>query len=165
MPVSASVMVTSQIQSTGDVHELELLILWRGTAGWWAMPSSPSSGPESSSRVSGSGVWSHRFSQGGQTFDISGDHSARTANILGRTFDLTRGNAILIDGVDSPEGPRIAGTLVVDPQLPNGADPNQILMKLGRVKELREYLRCDTPLPNPALQARLASLCALVLSQ
>jgi hypothetical protein len=59
----------------------------------------------------------------------------------------------------------VVGTLAVDPRLPNGGDPNQILMLLGRVKELREYLRCETPLPNPALQVRLASMCALVLLQ
>ena len=76
-----------------------------------------------------------------------------------------RNNAILIDGVDSSEGPQIVGTLLIDRQLPNGSDPNQILTALGRVKELREYLRCETPLPNPAMQARLASMCALVLKQ
>ena len=161
MPTSASVMVTSRTRSVGDVHELELLILWRGTPGWWATGSSSSSGGGGS----GGGAWSDRFSQGGQTFEISGDNNARTADILGRTFDLTKGNAILIDGVNSPAGPRVVGTLAVDPRLPNGGDPNQILMLLGRVKELRDYLRCDTPLPDRAMQARQASICALVLSQ
>jgi hypothetical protein len=165
MPTSASVLVTYRTRSVGDVHELELLVLWRGTPGWWATNSSGSSGGGSSS--SSRGPWSHRFSGGGQTFEISGDTSARTADILGKTIDLTKGNAVLIDGVDSPNGPQIVGTLVVDPQLPNGAVPNQIPMLLGRVKELREYLRCEAPLPlsNPALQARFASICALALSQ
>src|SRR5262245_23951185 len=161
MPTSASVMGTSLTRSVGDVHELELLVLWRGTPGWWATGSSGSSGGVNSSR----GAWSQRFSQGGQDFEIRGDSNAHTADILGRTFDLTKGNAILLDEVDSPGGPRIVGTVAVDPRLPNGTDPNQILMLLGRVKELRDYLRCDTPLPNPAMQARVASLCALVLSQ
>lgn len=57
------------------------------------------------------------------------------------------------------------GTLAIDSRLPNGGDPSQILMLLGRVKELREYLRCKVPLPHSAMQERLASLCALVLSQ
>jgi hypothetical protein len=162
MPTSASVMVTSQTRYVGDTHELELLVLWRGTPGWWATGSSSSSG---GGGAIGGGGWSHRFSQGGHTFEISGDSNAHTVDILGRTFDLTKGNAILIDGVDSPEGPRVVGTLMVDPLLPDGGDPNQILMLLGRVKELREYLRCDAPLPNPAMQARLASLCALVLAR
>ena len=154
-------MVTYQTLSVGEVHELELLVLWRGTPGWFAAGDSGSSGGGGSSR----GTWSHRFSEGGHTFEISGDSSARTADILGRTFDLTKGNAILIDGVDAPEGPRIVGTLLVDTRLPDGTGPNRILPLLGRSKELREYLRCDAPLPNPAMQARLAPICALILSQ
>ena len=161
MPTSASVMVTSRTRSVGDGQELELLILWRGTPGWWANGGKSSSG----GRSGGRGTWSHRFSDGGYAFEISGDTDARTADILGKTYDLTKGNAILIDGVDSPGGPRVVGTLALDPRLPNGGDPKQILRLLGRVKELREYLRCETPLPNPAPQARLAPLCALLLSQ
>jgi hypothetical protein len=162
MPTSASAMVTFRTRSIGDVQELELLILWRGTPGWWTTGSAGGSG---SSGGGSGGAWSHRFSQGGRTFEISGNSNVHTADILGKTFDLTKGNAILIDGVDSSEGPRVVGTVAVDPRLPNGGDPNQILMLLGRVKELREHLRCEAPLADPALQARLVSMCALVLKQ
>jgi hypothetical protein len=139
---------------------LELLVVWRGTPGWFAK------GGKSGSQGSGSGsTWSHRFSDGGYSFELSGNTNARTADVLGKTYDLTKSNAILIDGVDSPDGPRIAGTLMFDPRLPNGSDPNQRLMLIGRSKELRDYLRCDTVLPDPSMQARLAPLCALILSQ
>lgn len=161
MVTSASVMVTSRTRSVGDVQELELLVLWRGMPGWFANGDRSSSGGGGGGR----GNWTHRFSEGGYAFEVGGNTDAHTADILGKTYDLTKGNAILIDGVDSPGGPTVVGTLMVDPRLPNGGDPNQILMLLGRVKELREYLRCETTLPNPALQARLASMCALVLLQ
>lgn len=134
MPTSASVMVTYQTRSVGDVHELELLVLWRGTPGWFARGGSGSSGGGGS----GGGAWSQRFTEGGYSFEITGDSNARTANILGKTIDLSKGNAVLIDGVDAPEGPQIVGTLLVDTRLPDGAGPNRILPLLGRSKDLRE---------------------------
>ena len=162
MQVSASVMVTFVTRRVSDTHALEVLVLWRGTPGW-SQPTG-SSGSSSSGGSSG-GSWSERYSRGSFSFEISGDARTRTANILGRTLDLTKGNAILVEGADSPNGPQIARTLVVDTPLPNGANLNEILKVLGQVKELREYLRCGIPLPDPALQARIASMCALVLAQ
>lgn len=155
-------MVTYKTRSVSDTDNVELLILWRGTPGWFA---NGTSGSSSSGRSSGGGAWSDRFSEGGFSFEISGDTRARTANVLGRTLDLTKDNAILVEGAGSPKGPQIVRTLMVEAPLPNGANPNEILKVLGQVKELRDYLRCDIPLPDPALQARLAPMCALVLAQ
>lgn len=163
MATSASVMVTYRTRFIRDVEELELLILWRGTPGWFAKGSGGSSRGSSGPSP---GTWSNRYSEGGYTFEINGNTTARTAGILGRTYDLTNANTVLIDGVDSPEGARVVRTLMVDGRIPSGTGgPTQILTVLGRSKELREFLRCDTRLPNQALQERLAPICARILAQ
>jgi hypothetical protein len=88
MPTSASVMVTYWTRSIAEMHELELPVLWRGTPGWFLSGSGESSGGGRSGR----GRWSERFSRGGHEFEIDGDSSARTADVLGKTFDLTKGD-------------------------------------------------------------------------
>jgi hypothetical protein len=161
MPVSASVMVTFRTLRVNDARTVELLILWRGTPGWFT--ANGSSGSSSSGNSTGGGGWSERYARGSFSFEINGNSSTRTANVLGRTLDLTKENVVLVEGADSAKGPQIVRTLVVDAPLPDG-NPNEILKVLGRVQELRDYLRCETPLPDASLQARLAPMCALVLA-
>lgn len=162
MPVSAAVMVTGKPRNTDAGDVLELLVLWRGTPGWFAKGGRSGSSGGSSERG-----WRHRFADGGYEFEITGDSAGGAAAILGRTIDLKEANVVFVDGVDSQTGPVIVGTLMIDGKLDGGPEqgPNRILRLLGRVPPLREYLRCETSLPNPAMQARLAPMCALVLAQ
>ena len=149
LPISPSVVLTVRARSPNDLNELELLVFWRGSPGWFStgvLPEPPLPTISGNSPNRG-GVWSQWVSGGAHMFQIRGDATAHTAEILRGTFNLTEGNAILIDGVDSPEGPRVVGTLLVDTRLSSPVQ-NSVLAILRSSPELAEYLRCDRPLPQ-----------------
>ena len=158
--VSASAMVTYATQWTGSEEEaaLMMIIVWRGTPGWVAR------GDGSGSQGSSSGsIWNHRVFQSGLELEVSADFARRTATVQGHAIDLTAANTVLIDDVDTPGGPRLDRTLLIDANLGDDRGPAQILPVLGRSEEVRNYLRCDVPLQNRALQARLGVLCERIL--
>jgi hypothetical protein len=158
MPTSAVVMTTFVTRVTPSGDALELIILWRGTPGWFTGGRSSSS----SGGTSNDG-WRHRFSQGDLEFEAALDFKTRIANVQGQIIKLGSANVILVDGVDSPKGARVAGTLTVDARLGDGDGPLRILPVLARSKEIRDYLRCDTALSEERLQERLAPVCARIL--
>lgn len=162
MPTSASVMTTYLIRNPGANETLELLILWRGSPGWFAK------GGGSGSSGGGSGnTWRHSFRDGGHEFDVSYDFASRIATVQGQDVRLRDANVILVDRADSSEGIQIVGTIKVDGTLEDAGgnrSPVRVLRVMGRSKEIRDFLRCDTPLPDPRMQASLASLCAPVMA-
>ena len=157
-PTSAAVMTTFVTRVTPSGDALELIILWRGTPGWFT-------GGRLSSSSGGTSKdgWRNRFSQGGLEFEAALDFKTRIANVQGQIIKLGGANVILVDGVDSPKGARVAGTLTVDGRLGDGDGPFRILPVLARSKEIRDYLRCDTALAEERLQERLAPVCARIL--
>jgi len=159
MPLSASVMGTFLIRNIGAGDALELLVLWRGTPGWFTK------GGRSGNSGGGNGtVWQHRFYQGDFEFELTADLTKRTLTLLGQTVDLKTGNIILVDDVVAPGGGRIVRTFTVNARLDEAPTPARILPVLGRSQPLRDYLRCEAALPDPKYQAALAPLCARILA-
>lgn len=163
MPTSASVMTTFLISKGGSTETLELIVLWRGTPGWFATQSSSGSGGRVGSGTGG-GVWRERIQRGEHELEVSFTFATRTAIVQGKEVSLRDANAILVDRVDSPAGPRVVGTLKVDARLGSEPGPAAILPVLGRSREILEYLRCDVPLPDARMQERLAPICQRILS-
>ena len=67
---------------------------------------------------------------------------------------------MLVDLVDSANGPVIAGYRWVDPAPPDppaAVDPIASVVK--RTPELFDYLRCDVSLPDPVLNAYMPIIC------
>jgi hypothetical protein len=155
---SAAVMTTYATRRLPSGEALELVILWRGTPGWFTRGRASSS----SGGVTKDG-WRHRFSQGGLEFEAALDFKTRNASIQGEIIKLGGANVILVDSVDSLRGARVAGTLTVDARLGEGSGYLRILPVLARSKEIRGYLRCDTELADERLQQRLAPVCASIL--
>ena len=155
---SAAVMTTYATRQLRSGEVLELLILWRGTPGWFTRGGLASS----SGGLSGDN-WRHRFSQGGLEFEAALDLKTRIASVQGQLVKLGKANVILVDDVDSPRGTRVAGTLTVDASLGKESGPLRIFPVLARSKEIRDFLRCDTELPQERLQERLAPVCARIL--
>jgi hypothetical protein len=158
MAVSASVMASYFVRHAGAGDALELVVLWRGTPGWFA-----TGGPSGSSGGGGGTIWRHRFRDGGHEFEIVHDVATRTAIVAGITVKLGEANVVFVDEVDSPGGPRVGGTLTVNAQLGEERGPGRVLPVLGQSQEIREYLRCGTPLPDPKWQPFLAPVCARIL--
>lgn len=95
------------------VHALDLLVVWKGSEGWH------SRGSSGSGSGGGTGKWFEFTARyGGFELKAKLDSIERIAEIQGRRLVLRGANVILVDGVDSPHGLRIAGTARVDPDVP-----------------------------------------------
>ena len=70
------------------------------------------------------------------------DFDAGTVATGGVTVPLEHVNAILIDQVGDVRG---MSRTWIEPRLPMGVDVNLVLAQ--RSRELREFLRCDVPMP------------------
>jgi hypothetical protein len=140
------------------------MILWRGAPGWYAK------GERSgSSGGGGKGAWHHRFYQAGLEFEMSLDFASRIAVVQGKEVPLHDANIILVDHVDSPNGPQVVGVIKVDGTIAEDVGfyrgPYRIIPALGRSKQVRDFLRCDTALPDPRMQERIAPICLAIMSQ
>jgi hypothetical protein len=135
---------------------MDLLVLWRGSLGW-------ALGELSSGASGGGGSGSRRgmtVRYGGRSLYAALDAAGvggRTAQIEDETIVLGDHNVVLVDGVDSASGPRVAKTLRVDATL---TEPQRIDLVIARSPELVAYLRCDLKLPDPKQQAMMDVICA-----
>lgn len=159
--VSSSVIATwvSHPGETGR-STLDLLILWRGTPGWFM---GGSGGIGGGSGSYGTATTFHEVWAGGHKLEFTIDPDARNLKILGESFSLADVNVLLIDQADSAAGPRIVRTLWVDPEYP--AEPFRIELVIRRSSELLEFLRCDAQLRDALQQAMMAFICAQVRGQ
>lgn len=141
-PLSASVLGTLISRQAG---EIELLILWRGSPGWFTGPAR--------ARGSGGDVYTASLQYGSVALDVSYDRINRFVRIRGTDVSLPTGtNVILVDGVGNndlkistvssdltyPEAAPVGGP----PKGPSDAD---IAAILSRSSAIVSFLQCDTP--------------------
>ena len=153
---------------------LVLLVLWRGSPGWFTR------GSGSGSSGGGNCLLYHSTIRNGDLqLQIEFDSQTRLATISKAPFDSQTGratiqtkqielreqNVVLVDGVDEARAPQVAGTLRVDPTLPSGRQPLNIGELLRQSQELLSFLRCDTRMPDPLMQRMSEVVCASMLGQ
>ena len=137
---------------TGAVY-LDLLVVWRGSAGWML---NLTSGASSGGGMSDSrrGMTLH---YGDRSFYAALNTIPRTVEIDDRTLPLNDDNVVLVDDVDAPSGLHVVKTLRVDSKL---SDAHRVDEAIARSPELVSYLRCDLKLSDPRFQAAMNILCA-----
>ena len=186
-PVSPSVMAT--VMTAGNEPgkgELELLVLWRGSPGWfWRADGSGGGGSSSGSGGmlgrTGSEVRTEWLSQGGVNLNLRFEPGSRRLWILDQPVTLNDANVVLVDGVDAPTGLRVVATVRIEPGYdaatdqplgllaarPSGAPPPQGVPPqtfIRRSPELVAFLQCDVKAPDrsPMEQKALDTWCAWV---
>jgi hypothetical protein len=88
------------------------------------------------------------------------DYDKRIVKILNQEISLKETNVVLVDFVDSTNGPTIVGYRWVDPAPPEQPSPvDPIAAVVKRTPELFEYLRCDLSLPYPLTRAMMPIIC------
>ncbi len=147
--ISSTVVAAYCGHHAGDDEVLDVLIAWRGQPGWFQRRGGRTG-------VGGTG----RFGAGTQghvsqyaTYDdvtiaFDADFDAGTVSIGDVTVPLKGVNTILIDQVERSGARRMTTTTWIDPRLPLGVDANLALAV--RSRELRQFLRCDVPMPAPS---------------
>lgn len=148
--VSATVVATSCTHVERETHMLDVLILWRGRAGWFQAAGGAGAGSGGSSTQSrgSKGQVARYMRYGDVTVAFSADFDAHTVTIDDSAIRLDAINTVLVDGVDTPGRRIIIGTTRVDPVLPLAADTNLALAQ--RSRDVRDYLQCQVPMPRPA---------------
>jgi hypothetical protein len=136
--------------------ELVLLVLWRGTPGWFAA-SGRGLGSGGSTSGSGADRESISVSAAGLSWTIDVDYASGTARLLDRDISLSDVNVVLVDEVDSADGALVAGTLWIEPSLGQATDPLPTIV--GRSPRLAEFLQCDAGLSDPTLRLMLPAIC------
>jgi hypothetical protein len=87
------------------------------------------------------------------------DVTRRHARVGPHEIDLGDANVVLVDGVDEEGGFRLAGLLRVDPAFLSSPDLAPVL---SRSAEVVEFLRCETTLEDPSIDAMLHATCARI---
>lgn len=160
----------SALREEGPVPgTLELLVLWRGTPGWFLRPGGgslsfedtteyPRPGRDASRPEQAEGAPTGRrlgstvtIRQGSVLLELRFDRENATVYVQEHPVRLNGNNVVLVDDVDGPAGPQVAGTLHIDPGfIVGGSDEppfDGFEVLLQRSEELLGFLRCDVPLP------------------
>jgi hypothetical protein len=167
-PVSPSVMATSMCVTNLDGQgALELLVLWRGSPAWyWRDRGKGGGGSSMSGGMRGpdaAEVRTEWITQGGVNLHLRFEPASRRLWILDQEVPLNDANVVLVDGVDDAGGPRVVGSVRIEPAFDSATDlppgmptgppgtraqgvPPQTFIR--RSPELVEFLRCDVKAPN-----------------
>ncbi|HEY4229712.1 MAG TPA: hypothetical protein VGO79_06050 [Thermoanaerobaculia bacterium] len=162
MAVSPAVVATWFATHAGDApSELQLLVLWRGAPGWLVKPEKEGSSKSQagSSHASGGRAperATQRLEMAGVVLEVELDIAKRHARVGPHEIELGESNVVLIDGVDEEAGFRLAGLLRVDPAFPSSPDLAPVL---ARSAEVVAFLRCETSLEDPAMDALIHATC------
>jgi len=161
--VSPSVVATWIVRKEAHgTSQLELLVLWRGTPGWFMRAgteeSSNGDSIQSTEDDRGGGTVVEQLSYGGLRLELEFDRGKRTARVQNHDVGLESANVILVDEVDAVDGPQIAGSLHVDPSLTS--EPAEVEAIVRRSPEIYEFLRCDASVPDANTQEVIETLCA-----
>jgi hypothetical protein len=164
LPVSPSVMATIMCMLTPDGRgELELLVLWRGSLGWFMRGGggSSSGGSAGGSGTKGALVRTASIFQGGVNLRIRLEPQSGMLQIQDRDVPLNGDNVVLVDDVDGADGPQVVRTLRIDPafdavieplppgypERPGGSSTRMTSPRpqefMRRSPDLVEFLRCD----------------------
>ena len=166
--VASPTVVASWVshENYADGRGTTLLVLWRGTPGWFSKGgrgggSGSGGGSGGGAGAGRSGSWAYEYvARGGLTFMMEFDYDKRIVRILNQEISLEETNVVLVDFVDSANGPTIVGSRWVDPAPPEQPSPvDPIAAVVKRTPELFEYLRCDLSLPDPPMNAMMPIIC------
>jgi hypothetical protein len=147
--VSPTVVSTYCGHRMDSVEMLDLMILWRGTPGWFQRAGGGGGGGGSSQGGGTKGRVYQYSTYGDITIGFDADFDANTVKIGEELLALGGVNAVFVDGVDEPGARRISATRWIEPGLALTSDMNKMLVLARRSRELLDYLRCDIPMPEP----------------
>jgi len=153
--ISPTVFATWLTERIGNGPiQLRLLVLWRGTPGWYFVPGGISD--------SSDGARTHQTIEYGD-IRLTLDYGAGDAvAINGREVHLGTDNVVYVDDVDAPAGARVVRTSRIVSKLPGSA--GQIGLAIRDVPDLVAYLKCDARASDAQRQMMIEKLAACVVS-
>ena len=144
-PVSATVVATTMVRTIDGASALDLMVLWRGSNGWFLKSGARGSGGRGTQQTR-----SARATFAGLDLLAELDLWPRAVRIQGKpaTLKPADANVILVDGVEGPDL-RVVSTLKIDPAM---TSDRQIEPLFKRSPEVLAFLQCDQKSANGAVQ-------------
>ena len=139
-------------QPAGRPVQLRLLVLWRGTPGWFL-----AGGGEIRGSTDRSGLQHETINYGNVRLTLSFDAATRVVSIQDRHFALNDDNVVFVDDVDTVAGPRVTSTMLLGPAMPGSA--GQLGEMLAPSRRIVEFLRCEAKAPTGRGQSMLDRMC------
>jgi hypothetical protein len=133
------------VRTVDSVNTLNLMVLWRGSNGWFLKSGARGSGGGGTQRT-----LTARATFGGLDLLAELDFQPREARIQGKPVVLkpADANVILVDGVEGPDL-RVASTLKIDPAM---ASDREIEPLFKRSPEVLAFLQCDQKSASASVQ-------------
>jgi hypothetical protein len=155
--VSPTVLATWMVRNANSERPvLDLLILWRGTPGWFMK------GSAANERSSGNlkGTTAVHIARGGLDLQVVFDARSMSVEVQDKQIRLGSNNVILVDGVDSDGQTTIRLAKVDATQL---SGPRIKIQQVLRTSpDLVDFLRCDIQLSDPKAQELMRRVCGEV---
>lgn len=127
-----------------------MLVLWRGTPGWFL-------GSRHTTNSSlGSNTFSATAAFGKTTLHVEFSRLSRLATLNGVAVTLGDNNVVLVDDVDSGEKIAIAGLVTIRDPMVN----QSVASVIAKGPRAVEYLRCDVQLPEENARRLMDHLCS-----
>jgi len=155
--ISPTVFASWITERVGNESEqLRLLVLWRGTPGWYAVPGGRIGGSSSG------GAGTHSTIEYGDV-RLTLDFSAGDAVVInGREVHLGTDNVVYVDDVDAIAGARVVRTSRIASKMPGSAA--QIGLAIRDVPEVVTFLQCDARAADAQRQMIIERLAACIVS-
>ena len=151
--VSPTVVATWIKRVYPDRETLDLLVLWRGTPGWFLKGER-----RGSSGGATQTVVTEQVNYGGLGLQVEFDKQKLTAVVQRRVIDLKPNlNVLLVDRVDSSNVDLTIEPLSIEARVPS-RDP-QLELLLQRSSRIVEFLQCDVKLPVARDQRAAERVC------
>jgi hypothetical protein len=154
--ISPTVFATWVTERVGNGPvQLRLLVLWRGTPGWYFVPGGRTAD-------SFDGARTHQTIEYGD-IRLTLDYGAGDAvAVNGREMHLGTDNVVYVDDVDALAGARVVRTSRIPSKLPGSA--GQIGLAIRDVPDVVAYLKCDARASDAQRQLMIDTLAACVVT-
>jgi hypothetical protein len=150
--ISPTVQVTWATERAADgVEQLRLLVLWRGTPGWFVT----GGGTHSSSSSTGASIVT--ITRGDVQLHLEYDSSTRIAVFNDRRIDTRETNVLFVDHVDAPTGAQLVGTTHIGPAMPGSGIQLGPMFQMS--PEVMTFLQCDATSSDASKQRVIENLC------
>jgi hypothetical protein len=134
----------------------DVIVIWRGAPGWFAVTSGRRRSSGSSERSFAS---TETFGDIRLEFEL--EFATRTATVQGHRVALGDANLILVDGVNEPGGGRVTETRRLAMSTLEWQQERPVVQSVLRQHaDLVAFLRCDVPVPGGRAQGSIDVLCA-----
>jgi uncharacterized protein (TIGR02246 family) len=152
--VPVSRVAATTIISEDGLHP-DLIVVWRGSPGWFGGQRIISSG--------GTGRtvrWSQSF--GDVRLDVEFDFATRVGQVAGHRITMNSNNAVLVDHVDEPRRSTVVRMLAIKGELTEAPDVSALI---ARSPAAANYIQCDAKPAKPTPLDDLVDWCAPLLAE